>query len=185
MHAAGRFSGRSRNGYYRFGGSEGEYLAKEEQRTFQCAVTAIAIAAALVICGCVVWTSADYSHVKAELVAEYNEGASFRRRSGARPDRPDRLFPASRGSTVDEHSHSRDVSPPVSFYSGVDAWTASHFSAFNATRFEVAYAGQTVPLDAWSEVDPALDRADGTVRATTPPSRSAPLPCSSSPPSPR
>ena len=31
MHAAGRFSGRSRNGYYRFGGSEGEYLAKEEQ----------------------------------------------------------------------------------------------------------------------------------------------------------
>lgn len=81
---------------------------------------------------------------------------------------PTVFFPASRGSTVYEHSHSRDVSPPVPFYSGVDAWTASHFSAFNATRFEVAYAGQTVPLDTWSEVDPALDRADGMVRDYAP-----------------
>ena len=81
---------------------------------------------------------------------------------------PTVFFPASRGSTVYEHSHSRDVSPPVPSYSGVDAWTASHFSAFNATRFEVAYAGQTVPLDTWSEVDPALDRADGMVRDYAP-----------------
>lgn len=75
MHAAGRFMpGRTRNGYHR--ASEADHLAREELRTFQCALTTLGVSFALILAGIVVTSRADYGHVKAHVVDQYNRGSS-------------------------------------------------------------------------------------------------------------
>ena len=66
--------GRTRNGYHR--ASEAEHLAREELRTFQCALTTLGVSFALILAGIVVTSRADYGHVKAHMVDQYNRGSS-------------------------------------------------------------------------------------------------------------
>ena len=151
--------GRTRNGYHR--ASEAEHLAREELRTFQCALTTLGVSFALILAGIIVMFRADYGHVKAHMVDEYNRGSSNPTVSAPPLSALLRATPPLVSDLLSLPPSSPSLLPPPA---AVDAWNAGDAFPFNVTSFVLEYDGFEISAES-TDATPPLDTAGGSVHA--------------------